>query len=145
MKKYPLLLLSIWLLTGCDDKALVNIYNEKITQIPITCMKLQVVPQDDMIQTTLMKRYNFTDNCDLVLDVSSKSGIKCNSSYNAAQKTMGQFPNSYLKMELRRGMPLQYAYYIDLTSKPDEDDINRGFTRLEEDLNLVRFKRTVAK
>ena len=136
MKQIHVLLTAILLLTACDDKAMVNIYNKKIVQTPVTCMKLRVSPNDPAITKTLMGRYHFDDNCDLILEVSYKSGIVCNSSYNAAQKTLGTFPSSYLKMELRRGMTLQYSYYIDLTSKPTESDVNSGFDRLKKDIKL---------
>ncbi len=136
MKHVPLALITLLLLTACDDKAMVNIYKKKITETPVTCMRLRVSPEDSTITKTLKDRYRFDDNCDLTLEVSYKSGIVCNSSYNAAQKTLGTFPSSYLKMELRRGMALQYSYYIDLTSRPTEGDINSGFDRLEKDIKL---------
>ena len=135
IRQYILILFAL-ILTACEDKALVNIYNKKITQTPLTCMKLRVSPEDPAMAKTLNSRYHFDDACDLTLEVSYKSGIVCNSSYNAAQKTLGTFPNSYLKMELRRGMALQYSYYIDLTSKPTESDVNNGFDRLKKDMKL---------
>ena len=136
MKQHLFTLIILLLLTACDDKALVSIYNTKITQTPPACMKLRVSPKDPSITKTLNSRYPFDDACDLTLEVSYKSGIVCNSSYNAAQKTLGTFPSSYLKMELRRGMALQYSYYIDLTSKPTVSDIHNGFDRLEKDMKL---------
>jgi len=136
MKYILFSLATLFLLTACDDKAMVNIYKKQITQTPVTCMKLRVSPEDAAISKTLKDRYHFDEGCDLTLEVSYKSGIVCNSSYNAAQKTLGTFPSSYLKMELRRGMALQYSYYIDLTSKPTEGDINSGFDRLEKDIKL---------
>ncbi len=136
MKYISLTLIALLLLTACDDKAMVNIYHKKITKTPVACMKLRVSPEDSTIAKTLMERYRFDNNCDLTLEVSYKSGIVCNSSYNAAQKTLGTFPSSYLKMELRRGMALQYSYYIDLTSKPTEGDVNSGFDRLEKDIKF---------
>jgi len=135
--KYLLLpLTTLLLLTGCDDKAMVTVYKKQITQTPIDCMKLSVFPEEPMITRTLSRRYHFRDDCDLSLEVSYKSGIRCNSSFNAATKATTTFPTSYLKMELRRGMTLQYSYYIDLTAKPTERDVNRGFDRLEKDLKL---------
>ena len=136
MKLSLILLTALLLLTACDDKAMVNIYKKKITQTPISCMKLTVFPEEPIITQTLKKRYTFNDDCDLTLAVSHKSGIKCNSSFNAARKTLSTFPSSYLKMELRKGMTLQYSYYIDLTKKPTESDVNKGFDRLEKDLKI---------
>lgn len=135
--KYTLFAITtLLLITACDDKAMVTIYKKKITQHPISCMKLNVFPEEPMIIQTLKKRYHFNEDCDLTLDVSYKSGIKCNSRFNVATKTTTNFPNSYLKMELRRGFSLQYSYYIDLTKKPNVDDVNSGFDRLEKDLKF---------
>jgi hypothetical protein len=137
MKHLMIGLAALLLLTACDDKAMVNIYKKKITQTPISCMKLNIFPEEPMISSALNTRYHFSDNCDLILEVSYKSGIKCNSRFNVANKSTTNFPSSYLKMELRRGMTLQYSYYIDLTKKPTEDDVNRGFDRIERDLKIV--------
>jgi hypothetical protein len=128
--------IALLLLTACDDKALVTIYKKQITQTLIRCIKLNVFPPEPMISDTLKARYSFGDDCDLMLDVSYKSGIKCNSRFNVAAKTTSKFPNSYLKMELRRGLSLQYSYYIDLTKKPTKADVNSGFDRIEEDLKI---------
>jgi len=136
MKQIYIFLAALLLLTACDDKAMVTVYKKKITQTPISCMKLTVFPEDPMITQTLQKRYRFTDSCDLTLEVSYKSGITCNSRFNAATKATTGFPSSYLKMELRRGMTLQYSYYIDLKQKPEQGDVDRGFDRLEEDLPI---------
>ena len=136
LKHSAYLFTALLLLTACDDKAMVTVYKKQITQTPISCMKLMVFPEDPMITQTLQKRYHFSDTCDLTLEVSYKSGIKCNSRFNVATKTTTNFPNSYLKMELRRGMTLQYSYYIDLTQKPDKNDVEKGFDRLQKDLNF---------
>ena len=137
MKHMYLLLTALLLLTACDDKALVNIYKKKITQTPISCIKLNVIPEEPMISKTLNARYHFSDDCDLTLEVSYKSGITCNSRFNAATKATTGFPSSYLKIELRRGMTLQYSYYIDLKEKPTEHDVNSGFDRIEKDLKIA--------
>ena len=41
-------------------------------------------------------------------------------------------------MEVRKGFSLKYSYYIDLMSKVEQGDIEKGFERLEEDLKLDR-------
>ena len=140
MKYILIVLAALLLLAACDDKAIVTIYKKGITQTPISCMKLNIFPKESMISSTLNTRYRFSDNCALTLEVSHKSGIKCNSRFNVATKTTTNFPNSYLKMELRRGMTLQYSYYIDLTKKPTEDDVNSGFDRLEKDLKIKQVR-----
>ncbi len=137
MKKV-LLFLPLFFLAGCDSDPMVTIYQREITQTPITCMKLHVFPPNTTITKTLQEQYPFLDSCTLTLDVSWKSAIKCNSSYNAPQKALSTFPNSYLNMELRKGLTLQYSYYIDLTEKPDAAEVKKGFERIEKDLKLVR-------
>lgn len=132
----PLSLTLLLLFTACDDKALVTVYQQKITQTPIPCMKLNLFPEDKVIDTALRQHYAFSDDCDLTLEVSHKSGIKCNSRFNVATKTTTNFPNSYLKLELRRGLSLQYSYYMDLTAKPDAEDVAKGWERLERDLKI---------
>ncbi|SFZ98297.1 hypothetical protein MNB_SV-5-1810 [hydrothermal vent metagenome] len=47
---------------------------------------------------------------------------------------MGDFPKSYIKLKLRKGLKLQYTYYRDLYSNVDEDDLKDGFERLKKDL-----------
>jgi len=135
MKKYTLISF-LWLLFGCDNNAIVHAYDKTFTQTPIRCMKLLVIPKDKIITQTLLKRYSFKKECDLTLHVSFKSGITCNSTHNVVQKNLSAFPSSYLKMELRKGLNVPYSYYIDLNDKPDEDDVNDGFDRLEKDLKI---------
>jgi len=130
----PLLLLF---LTACEDKAMVTVYRKGILQAPVTCMRLSLFPQDAVFEKALRAQYLFTEDCDLVLEVSYKSGIQCNSRFNVAAKTTSNFPNSYLKMELRKGMALQYSYYIDLKKKPDTKEIDRGWERMKKDLQIT--------
>jgi len=123
-------------LTGCDEKAIVTVYDKSVKQIPIGCLSLQIVPEERSFRETLMKRYPFQAGCQQRLSVSYKSGIVCNSAYNAPQKTLSNFPNSYLTMEIRKGLSLQYSYYIDLDHKPTASDIEKGFKQIKEDLKL---------
>jgi hypothetical protein len=53
-------------------------------------------------------------------------------------KNMGKFPKSFIKIELREGMKLQYSYYVDLFSNVDEDDVEEGFERLKKDLLMPK-------
>ena len=133
-----MILASLLLFSGCDDKSIVKVYNKKIAQTPITCIQLSVSPPDEMISQVLKAHYDFHNDCDLTLTISHKSGIKCNSSYNIATKTLSSFPTAFLKMELRRGMDLQYSYYIDLNQKADKEDIEKGWERIKEDIGIRR-------
>jgi len=129
----PLLAL---LFLGCSKDPIVTIYNNEITTSPIKCLRLNITPKNQMIYDVLSKKYTFSSACDMVLDVSTKSGIKCNSPYSAPQKTLTNFPSAYLKMEIRKGMTLQYGYFIDLTSKPNASDVSNAFDRIAKDLRL---------
>jgi len=126
------------LLGACsDDKAMVTCYDASVKKNPISCLRLQIVPEDQKMRAVLLRLYPFTEGCRQRLSVSYKSGIVCNSAYNAPQKALSNFPNSYLNMEIRKGFTLQYSYYIDLDHKPTAYDLKRGFSRLSKELNIV--------
>ena len=138
IKQLTLLSIAVWFLTACDDKAIVNVYDKNILKTPIPCLKLTVLPPNTMIQTTMERLYPFRENCPYHLDISYKNGITCNSTQNVQTKCIEGFPSSYLNMEVRKGFSLKYSYYIDLMSKVEQGDIEKGFERLEEDLKLDR-------
>jgi len=123
-------------LSGCQKKAYVNTYDPAITRTPLPCLGLRVFPPDKEAEQSLRSLYAFSDNCPYTLELSTKSGIHCNSNANVPQKVTSNFPSAYLRMELRKGMRLLYSYYIDLTHKPKAEDIREGFERLREDLKL---------
>ena len=123
--------------TGCGDKAQRHLYDKSYKSGSVSCMRLQVTPYDKKMESILRQYYNFSTKCPYVLQVEHKNGIICNSSYNAPQKALTNFPNSYLKLELHKGLSLLYSYYIDLDHKPDESDISEGMDRLERDLGIA--------
>ena len=133
-----LILFGTFMLTACNDDAITHVYHKEITKTPLTCMKLNVFPKDKQISDILKKQYTFSQTCAYSLDVSYKSDIKCNSSYNADRKALSHFPTSYLKMELRKGLSVQYSYYIDLDHKANRDDLIEGFHHLQSDLILKK-------
>ncbi|MCF6206431.1 MAG: hypothetical protein L3J47_06015 [Sulfurovum sp.] len=130
-------IIAMLLLAGCQKDATVTIYDKQVTQTPISCLALRVVPENRVITQTLRSLYHFDPACKQRLEVSYKSGIVCNSPYNAPQKTLSTFPSSYLNMEIRKGFMLQYSYYVDLDHKPDESDVKEGFERIASDLKLI--------
>lgn len=130
------LFVALLLLTACNDKSIVTVYDKSIIKTPVKCLSLQIVPEDKGMRETLVSLYQFKEGCQQRLSVSYKNGIVCNSAYNAPQKALSNFPNSYLNMEIRQGFSLQYSYYIDLDHKPDEGDIKKGFGRIKDDLKL---------
>ena len=133
MKIYLYLFILIFFV-ACEEKTVPKVTVDSKLQLPITCMKLNDLGDEDRLLTSLNKLYPFTDDCPLTLTLSSKKDIVCNSTNNIMSKNMGKFPRSFLKLELRQGMGLKYSYYIDLYSNVDEDDVENGFERLKEDL-----------
>ena len=124
---------------GCQDThALVNVYDKSILKTPITCMKLQIFPQNVMIEQTMKSLYRFDEICPLRLAISYKNGITCNSTFNVQTKSINGFPSSYLNMELRQGLSLKYSYYVDLDENVSEDDLKAGFERIKKDLLIER-------
>jgi hypothetical protein len=124
------------ILSGCDDGSIVTVYDKSIKNTPIECLRVSIMPPDKQIQRTIQSLYTFKDNCNYSLNITYKSSIVCNSPYNAAQKNLSAFPNSYLNMEIRKGMSLEYSYYIDLQHKPNSDDIQKGWHKITQDLDI---------
>ena len=135
MRTYFFLLLLLFI-SGCDSKPLITVYDKSILNKKIDCVQLSVMHKDEQITSTLQHLYPFSQRCIYRLEVSFKQSIVCNSHYNAQSKALGKMPNSYLKMELRHGLSLQYSYYIDLDHKPDKEDLEEGLERLKEDLYI---------
>ena len=135
MRTYFFLLLLLFI-SGCDSKPLITVYDKSILNKKIDCLQLSVMHKDKQITSTLQHLYPFSQTCSYRLEVSFKQSLVCNSHYNAQSKALGKMPNSYLKMELRHGLSLQYSYYIDLDHKPYKEDLEEGLERLKEDLHI---------
>jgi hypothetical protein len=103
----------------------------------IECLKLSIHPYNNLIKTTMHTLYNFDKICEYELQVSTKSAIVCNSNQNAAKKTLSNFPNGYIRMDLYKNKKPIYSYYKDLHKKVSKQDINDGFKRLKKDLALA--------
>jgi len=129
-------ILSFLFLTACDDGAVINVYDKSVLASPVECLSLQVSPPDTAITNTMKKLYRFEDNCPLRLEISYKNGITCNSTFNVQTKAVSGFPSSYLNMEIRRGFSLKYSYYIDLDEDVKPKDLEKGFSKIKEDLYL---------
>ena len=132
MKKYLYLIFLIFFI-ACEEKRKPNIIISSDLELPISCMKLNRLGDKELINS-LAKLYDFNKSCALTLTLSSKKDIVCNSTSNVMSKNMGKFPKSFLKLELRKGMRVEYSYYIDLYSNVDEDDVKEGFAQLKRDL-----------
>jgi len=130
------LLFLFLFLSGCGNHAQVHVYDRNISQTELSCLRLRVFPPNPSIEKSMLHLYSFRNSCPYTLEISYENGIRCNSNANAARKTLENFPSTYLRMELRRGMTLLYSYYIDLTHPVDEDDLRQGFSRLRSDLRL---------
>ncbi len=130
------LLLFVLFFNGCSDDAIVNIFDEKITQDRVECMKLLVFPPDEIIEETLKELYSFSDSCELKLEVSKKSGIVCNSNQNSQKKALSNFPTSYLRIQIKNHK-LFYSYYIDLDHDVRAADVENAFFRIQKDLKFL--------
>jgi hypothetical protein len=121
-------------MSACSDDFTVNIYNKKITQIKIPCMKLVVFPPNEKIESYLDSLYTFDTNCSYRLEVDTKSGITCNSNQNYQKKALEEFPTSYLKMQIKESSKLQYSYYKDIREEVEVSDVKEAIKRISEDL-----------
>ena len=140
MKKYLFLFIffALTFFTACEEKAKPRVIVASELKRPIACMRLDRLVEDKELLSTLEKLYTFDEHCPLTLTLSSKKDIVCNSTVNMMRTNMGKFPKSFLKLELRDGMKIEYSYYVDLYSNVDEDDVEEGFERLKKDLLMPK-------
>lgn len=131
-------LLSLFVLSCSSDKAEVHVYNEEIVKEKIPCLRLVVFPPDEELEVSFKKLYQFDESCEFKLIVEKKNGITCNSSHNHELKAKGNFPTSYLKLQLNKSYTIVYSYYIDLKEDVKELDIQNAFMRLEKDILSVK-------
>ena len=133
MSKHLLLTLLL-LLTACEEKAKPIVTKNSTLKTPLTCLGLSTLDQKDELTKHLRQLYAFKKECDYRVTLSYKQDIVCNSSHNVALKTTGKFPKSFVKLEVRKGLTVVYSYYVDLYSNADEEDVEEGFERLQNDL-----------
>ena len=135
-KRKPLKILALsvcsLILLGCEKDAQITYYDKNLKTNKIDC--LSFVPRDNPLDKALMKEYKFTTNCPYRLELSYKSGIVCNSPYNAPQKATTNFPSAFITLQVKKGFGLEYSYYRDLNGKPTIDDVKEGFDRLKSDI-----------
>jgi len=113
---------------------MVNVFDEKIAKEEISCLKLVVFDKD--VKETLQELYSFDESCDVLLEVSLKSSITCNSNQNVDKKILSNFPSSYLRMQLYKGKTLFFSYYIDLKESVSKKDVKNAFLRVQKELNF---------
>jgi hypothetical protein len=129
-----LFLTILLFIIGCEERLKEKVTINPKLPLPIECMKLDVLGEDEELLDTLKELYPFDKKCDLILTVSYKKDIISTSPGSLNARASGKFPRSFLDMKLRRGMELEYSYYIDLLSNVDSSDVEEGFTRLKRDL-----------
>lgn len=127
---------ALLFLSACSESATTTIYKQNFPKEPLRSMKLLLSPANAEMQATLERLYSFNQDSNFTLEVSSKSDIVCNSNHNYQTKALGEFPTSYLKMQVNYRGRILYGYYIDLQESPNAEDIRRAFSTLEEDLSL---------
>ena len=140
MKNIIILVVITVLFSSCQERGKKPIVhkNANVTTA-ISCLKLASLEEENLLTSHLKELYNFTSNCDYTLTLSYKKDIVCNSSYNAGMKSMGKFPTSFIKLDVRKGLDAIYSYYQDLYDNIEPDDIDRGFKRLKNDLLIKSF------
>lgn len=135
-KKVVFTLCSLLFFSSCSNDATVLIFEKNLPKNKITCINLLVFPPDDNIQSTFEKLYDFDENCSIRVEVSTKSGISCNSNHNYQTKAVGSFPSSYLKIQMNNGSKIVYSYYVDLKNAVTPEDVKQAFFRMKDDLDL---------
>ncbi len=137
LKYLYLLSMLPFLYAGCGDNSISKLYDTSYKNRTIPCLKLSVFPRNKNMEKYFKKLYPFKQKCEYILLVSYKAGIVCNSNQNAPRKTLSNFPNSYLRMEINRNMnDLIYSYYIDLNDKVSKDDIENGLKNIKKNLKF---------
>ena len=131
-----LLLSLLLLLTACQEKMKPIVIKNSSLETPISCLNLNILDQEDDLVNQLNQLYKFKKSCNYRLTLTYKQDIVCNSSYNVGLKSMGKFPKSFLKLEVRKGLNVLYSYYVDLYSNANNDDVEEGFSQLKNDLLL---------
>lgn len=132
-----IILTLLFILLGCGNKPYITFYDKNISKEDINCLSLEIYPKNKQIDNYLHTLYNgFKDQCIYRLKVSTKDSIHCSSTANVPQKVTTNFPSSYLRLDLYKGLKLVYGYYIDLTSPASKSDIEDAFNQMREDINL---------
>jgi len=131
--KLATLLIVIILFSGCEEKIKPIITKDK-NLTKISCLKLNAIALDKNFASILKKLYPFNDNCENILTLSYKKDIVCTSPYNFQSKSTGNFPQSYLKFEVRKGFKTLYTYYQDLYDNVDKSDVKEAFKELKKDI-----------
>jgi len=134
MSRVVVLILLLLLLNSCEEKRKPVINKTSKLTIPLQCLKLNPLENNKKFIAVLNNLYKFKDDCNHQLTINYKKDIVCNSGYNASGKSLGKFPRSYLKLEVRNGFEVEYSYYIDLNDNVDDDDIKEGFMILKRDI-----------
>jgi len=126
--------MALLLLTACEEKRKPVISMGANMQLPLSCLKLNLLESKESFEATLKKLYTFKANCPHQLTLSYKKDIVCNSGYSASEQSLGKFPKSFLKLEVRKGFTVEYSYYIDLLNNIESDDVVEGFATLKKDI-----------
>ena len=134
MIKNIFLTFTIIFLISCSDKAQTNTYDKSELK-KVHCLKLKITPNRLDWDLYLPKLYHFEQNCPYTLEVSYKENITCNSNQNVQRKALTAFPNTYLRMEIKKNSQLIYSYYIDLQQHITKDKLKEAIDTISKNLN----------
>ena len=129
---YTILGICLLLAAGCGERGKVTLYDKEIKHIEPKCVRLTIWPSDPKLRKIVEHLVRIEDlDCPYGLEISTKTSIHCNSAFNAPLKSTSNFPDSFLRIDLRKGMRVLADYYIDLTEPPDENDIENAIEQMQ--------------
>ena len=135
LKRYYIFIVP-FLFLGCNDKYIINIYDQKQLDQPIKCLKLQVEPDSELISKNMNNLYDFNENCKNTLKVRYKSDIICTSPYNTKKKNYN-FPTSFVELSITTiDKKTIYSCYKDLTDEDINDEINKAYNKVKKELDF---------
>jgi hypothetical protein len=120
---------------GCNDKYIINIYDKEQIKQPIKCLNLLIEPSSIQIEQNIKKLYNFSSNCQNTLKIRYKSDIVCTSPYST-KKNSSVFPTSFVELSIIRDEKTIYSCYKDLTSEDIDDEIEKAYYKIKNNLNF---------
>ena len=124
-----------FLFLGCNDNYIINIYDQEKLNKPIKCLKLKVEPASELISKNMNNLYDFNENCKNTLKIRYKSDIVCTSPYNTKKKNYN-FPTSFVELSIIIDKKTIYSCYKDLTTEDLNDEIEKSYYKIKDDLNL---------
>jgi len=138
-QRVAIVLLLLFVFGGCSDKkdVYITFYDKNITNKTLPCIRYSSLPKNSRFLDVMEQIHPSNKSCRYWIELNYKNKIHCNTQANAVNEALGNFPTSYIKLELRDGMKLLYSYYKDLPKSATEDDVKESLKRLLDDIKIV--------